>query len=107
MEISKFCEECLKFATGECEGKELSRKVETFFGSLILSKQRLSGTNFCKRYTFDVQLYTFADGSGKVETVKEAVQRGNEKREVEDDQEAFDDFDLGASLSNKDFEGLI
>ena len=105
MEISKNCEECLKFKQGSCKGKKSSPKIEKYWGTQ--RQISLSGLDFCKLYEFDSRLYVFADGSGKRETFRDAKQRGKVKQEVADSQEAFDDFDLGASLSSADFEGLI
>ena len=103
--ISRFCEECIKFRQKECEGKNQSQQIETFWGQEQI--ENLSGLNFCKDYEFDVRLYEFPDGSGKVETIKDAIKRGTKKRKAKEAEEAFGNFEIGASLSSADFENLF
>lgn len=107
VEVSRFCEECLKFRQKQCEGKDPHPKNATFFGSPILSKQKLSGLDFCKLYEFDVRLYKFADGSGQAETIHTVRKRQAKKVEAVSKQEYCDDVDFGASLNLEDFAGLI
>ena len=99
--VSVYCEECLKFKQKTCKGKNESKKAVTYFGTKI-KKICMSGLNFCKLYEFDYRLYTFGDGS--VETIQQVRERQTERYEETSDQEAFDDFDLGANLSSADLE---
>ena len=96
--ISAYCKECVKYTQGKCGGK--GTIMGTRWGVAQAPK---SGLKFCKLFEFDVQLCEFANNE-KPETIKEARQRGKVKWEEEKNQEAFDDFEFGASLSSKDFE---
>lgn len=102
-DISKYCEECLKFRQGDCKGKSYSQKNMILWGRRV-GKRFRAGLNFCRRYEFDERLYEFADGSGKVETIKVVRKRQAKKNKETANQKAFDDFDLAASLSSADFE---
>ena len=102
LSVSKYCEECLKFKQGNCEGKKAFPKNAAFWGTE--KSVHLSGLHFCKLYECDPRLYEFADGSGKIETIHTVRKRQVERDEEISNQEAFDDFDLGASLSSADFE---
>jgi len=105
--ISRYCEECLKFRQKKCEGKSDSQKVYLYFGGRQGGRRFRAGLNFCKEYEFDVRLYRFKDGSGEVETIKHVRER-QVKRDIENEQqEAFDDFDLGVSLNLDDFADFI
>lgn len=103
IEISNYCKECLKFRQKNCVGKSKNQKVATFFGSQT-AKNPPSFLKFCSQYEFDVRLYTFADGSGEVQGLKQAKQRQAVQDKATSDQEAMDDFDMAASLSSADFE---
>ncbi len=102
IEISIYCKECVKHTSGNCEGREYSRKTVKYWGTPILTK--LSGLNFCSQYEFDYRLYEFHDGDGAVQTVKQARQRQAIRDKTTADNQAMDDFAAAAGLSSADFD---
>lgn len=102
--ISKYCEECLKFRQKTCKGKKPLPETVLYFGGRQGGRKLRAGLNFCKLYEFDEQLYEFADSSKEVGTIHTVRKRQVKRDEENFNQEAFDDFDLGASLSSVDFE---
>ena len=105
--ISKYCEECLKFTQKKCKGRHPTQSFNLHWG-IKKPQNRSSGLHFCKEYEFDIRLYKFQDGSGINATAFKRIRERQVKRDIENEQqEAFDDFDLGASLNLDDFVDFI
>lgn len=101
---SNYCCECLKLDVS-CEGKDFIQKASTFWGQVISKRQ--SGLNFCSDYEFDVRLYTFADGSGKVGKFKTIRKRQKAKDTETSNQEHVDIVDISETLKSSDFADLL
>lgn len=102
--LSNYCCECMKLSHG-CEGKSFVQKASMFWGQPVNKRQ--SGLNFCSDYEFDVRLYTFADGSGKVGKFKTIRKRQKAKDVETSAQENIDIVDISENLKSSDFADLL
>lgn len=105
MSISKYCQECFSFTKGRCAGIEQPNPVTNHYGTIRV--KHLSGLNLCSRYEFDSRCWPKLSSAVKSDTILHAKARGNKKRTEEENLEAVEEFELGASLSSADFEDLL
>lgn len=104
MTLNRYCQECIKFTQGECEGRQvIAGNRKTIEWGQSLNKFRPSGLKFCRRYELDGSLCGDSNNE-EVETFEDVRIRGQKRAERFVDQEMADDVDFGESLTSADFE---